>query len=80
MEEHTGTGAASTSIAEQARTAAGEGQGLDALKSALEHASPDERSAAAKEVADDPAAYEALHTALQELGIEEVADGYSNQA
>lgn len=40
------------------------------LQAALQDASPDERSAAAKEVADDPAAYRAMHDALRALGVE----------
>ena len=40
------------------------------LQAALQDASPDERSAAAKELAEDPPAYEAMHEALRALGIE----------
>lgn len=73
MDDHTGSGPASASIAEQARAAAAErasGQALTSLKEAVQAASPDERSAAAKELVDDRAAYESLHKALEELGIE----------
>ena len=75
MEEHTGTGETSTSIAEQARGAGDGGAAYESLKHTLQQASPNERSAAAKELVDDPAAYETLHRALQGLGIEETADG-----
>lgn len=40
------------------------------LQDALQDATPDERSAAAKELADDRAAYSAMHEALRALGIE----------
>lgn len=40
------------------------------LQTALQDASPDERSTAAKELADDPAAYRAMHDALRALGVE----------
>ena len=40
------------------------------LRAAVERASPDERSLAAQELAEDFAAVEALHDALRSLGIE----------
>lgn len=40
------------------------------LQAAVREASPDERSAAAKEVADDLPGLEALHAALRALDIE----------
>lgn len=62
-------------LAEQARetAAAGgvDGEAFAELKDAVSDASPDERSAAAKELVDeDEAAYETLHRALQELDIQ----------
>ena len=41
------------------------------LQAALRDASPDERSSAVKELADDPAAYEAVHDALRALDSEQ---------
>ncbi len=74
MDHHTGQGPAADAIAQQARATAAEGGdrggGYAALKDAIEGASPDERSAAAKQLVDDPPAYQALHNALADLGIE----------
>ena len=76
-EQHLGHGEVSASIAAQARNAAGgsgSGESFESLKSAVQSASPDERSAAAKELSEERPAYEALHRALQELGIEPVGE------
>lgn len=40
------------------------------LQAALRDASPDERSTAVKELADEPEAYQAVHDALAALGVE----------
>lgn len=77
MQEHTGQGPEATAIAEQARRAASEGgaggEALSALKEAISATGPDERSAAAKELAEEQPAYQALHRALTDLGIEPAA-------
>ena len=39
------------------------------LQAALRDASPDERSTAVKELADEPDAYQAVHDALRALGV-----------
>ena len=67
--ERSGSGPVATRIAEHARAAAGGGDD-EQLREALEQASPDERSAAAGELVGEPSAYEALHHALREVGIE----------
>ncbi len=72
MQEHTGHGEASASIADQARAAAaGGGDDYGRLLQSLTEADPNERSAAAKELVDDLPAYETLHRALIEVGIED---------
>lgn len=63
-------------IVEAARAvAASSGDGsapgnAEELQAALRDASPDERSSAVKELVDDSAAYEAVHEALRDMGIE----------
>lgn len=72
-EDHLGHSEVSAGIAAQARSAAGESAAADAfesLKQAVQSAGPDERSAAAKELSEERPAYETLHRALQDLGIE----------
>lgn len=73
-EDHTGQGPVATGIADRARQAAAQGAGggtaYDELKEAVGSAGPDERSAAAKELTEDLPAYETLHRALTDLGIE----------
>ena len=71
-EQHLGAGEVSAGIAEQARSAAGDtgSDAFESLKAAVQSASPDERSAAAKELSEERPAYDALHRALQDLGIE----------
>lgn len=73
MDEHTGDSAAAASIADAARRAssAEESGAYEELKAAVQDAAPNERSAAAKDLVDDTPAYDTLHRALQELGIEE---------
>lgn len=56
--------------AAKATTSGSSAQGGD-LRGAVEQASPDQRGAAAKQLADDGPAREALHATLRELGIEQ---------
>jgi hypothetical protein len=73
LKDHQGRGAEADAIADRARKAAGdgrEGAAFTALKEAVETAGANERSAAAKELVDEQAAYQALHQALTDLGIE----------
>ena len=72
FETPTGDTPVAAGVADQARSAAGvqDGEAFEALKAAVQKASPDERGAAAKQLANEKPAYEALHRALQELGIE----------
>ena len=72
FEAHVGDTPVAASVADQARSAAGreDGEAFESLKAAVQDASPDERGAAAKQLADEKPAYETLHRALQELGIE----------
>ena len=72
FEAHVGDTPVAASVADQARSAAGGGDAgaFESLKAAVQEASPDERGAAAKQLADEKPAYETLHRALQELGIE----------
>ena len=70
--QHEGEGPVAAGIADQARRAAADGgdEAFSSLTQAVSDASPDERSAAAKELIDDRPAYELLHRALGDLGIE----------
>ena len=77
MQEQGGHDASSSDLAQQARAAGGgaaSGDEFQALKDAVQAATPDERGSASKQLADDEPAYEALHRALQELGISEQPD------
>ena len=71
-QQHEGEGPVAAGVAEQARSAAADRgeQAYASLKEAVSAASPDERSAAAKELVEDAPAYELLHQALTDLDIE----------
>lgn len=75
-DDPTGQGPVATGIADLARQAAQDASGgnaYDELKTAVRDAGPDERSAAAKELTEERPAYEALHRALIDAGIEPAA-------
>ena len=58
------------SIAQAARDAVAGGGASDELREAIRNATPDDRSAAAKELADEMPALELLHRTLESIDLQ----------